>query len=49
MKLVQVATKKTICEPTTRPTITKVVKEVKVARPVAAGNLVLDGGVGQGY
>jgi hypothetical protein len=49
VKLVQVATKKTICEPTTRQTITKVVKEVKVARPVAAGNLVLDGGVGQGY
>ncbi len=49
VKLVQVATKKTICEPTTRETITKVVKEVKVARPVAAGNLVLDGGVGQGY
>jgi hypothetical protein len=49
VKLVKVATKKTICEPTTRQTITKVVKEVKVARPVAAGNLVLDGGVGQGY
>lgn len=49
VKLVQVATKKTICEPTMRPTINKVFKEVKVARPVAAGNLVLDGGVGQGY
>lgn len=49
VKLVQVKTKKTICEPTTRQTLTKVVKEVKVARPVAAGNLVLDGGVGQGY
>ncbi|MFZ4684921.1 MAG: hypothetical protein ACOYMK_04830 [Hyphomonadaceae bacterium] len=49
VKLVQVTTSKTICEPTTRQTITKVVKEVKVARPVAAGNLVLDGGVGQGY
>jgi hypothetical protein len=49
VKLVQVTTRKTICEPTTRQTITKVVKEVKVARPVAAGNLVLDGGVGQGY
>jgi hypothetical protein len=49
VKLVQVATKKTICEPTTRQTITRVVKEVKVARPVAAGSLVLDGGVGQGY
>lgn len=49
VKLVQVKAKKTICEPTTRQTLTKVVKEVKVARPVAAGNLVLDGGVGQGY
>ena len=49
VKLVQVTTSKTICEPTMRQTITKVVKEVKVARPVAAGNLVLDGGVGQGY
>ena len=49
VKLVQVVTDKTICKPTTRQTITRVVKEVKVARPVAAGNLVLDGGVGQGY
>lgn len=49
VKLVQVVTDKTICQPTTRQTITRVVKEVKVARPVAAGNLVLDGGVGQGY
>ena len=49
VKLVKVATKKTVCEPATRQTMTKVVKEVKVPRPVAAGNLVLDGGVGQGY
>lgn len=49
VKLVRVAAKKTICEPATRQTLTKVVKEVKVARPVAAGNLVFDGGVGQGY
>ena len=49
VKLVQVVTDKTICQPTTRQTITRVVKEAKVARPVAAGNLVLDGGVGQGY
>jgi hypothetical protein len=49
VKLMQVKGKKTICEPTTRQTLTKVVKEVKVPRPVAAGNLVLDGGVGQGY
>jgi len=46
---VTVAAKKTICEPATRQTMTKVVKEVKVPRPVAAGTLVLDGGVGQGY
>ena len=49
VKLVKVSTKKTICEPATRQTMTKVVKEVKVARPIASGNLVLDGGVGQGY
>lgn len=49
VKLVTVAAKKNICEPATRQTMTKVVKEVKVPRPVAAGSLVLDGGVGQGY
>ncbi len=49
VKLVKVATSRTICEPATRQTMTKVVKEVKIPRPVAAGNLVLDGGVGQGY
>lgn len=49
VKLVKVSSKKTICEPATRQTVTKIVKEVKVPRPVAAGNLVLDGGVGQGY
>lgn len=49
LKLVKVTSKKTICEPATRQTVTKVMKEVKVAKPVAAGNLVLDGGVGQGY
>jgi hypothetical protein len=49
VKLVQVTMKKTICEPMTRQTITRVVKDVKVALPVVAGNLVLDGGVGQGY
>ncbi len=48
VKLVRVAEKKTICVPTTRPTVTKVVKEVKVPRPLAAGNLVLDGGWGRG-
>ncbi|MDP3492193.1 MAG: hypothetical protein Q8R82_03700 [Hyphomonadaceae bacterium] len=49
VKLVSVPVKKTICEPAKRETITKVVKEVKVPRPVVAGDLVLDGGVGQGY
>ncbi|MEQ1609475.1 MAG: hypothetical protein ABL956_10995 [Hyphomonadaceae bacterium] len=49
VKLVSVPLKKTICEPATRQTITKVIKEVKVPRPIVAGNLVLDGGVGQGY
>lgn len=49
VKLVNMPVKKTICEPAKRETITKVVKEVKVPRPVVAGDLVLDGGVGQGY
>ena len=49
VKLVSMPVKKTICEPAKRETITKVVKEVKVPRPVVAGDLVLDGGVGQGY
>ncbi len=49
VKLVNVPVKKTICEPATRQTVTKVIKEVKVPRPIVAGNLVLDGGVGQGY
>jgi len=49
VKLVSVPVRKNICEPATRQTVTKVVKEVKVPRPIAAGNLVLDGGVGQGY
>lgn len=49
VKLVSMPVKKTICEPAKRETVTKVVKEVKVPRPVVAGDLVLDGGVGQGY
>ncbi len=49
VKLVSVASKKKICEPAKRETLTKVVKEVKVPRPVVAQDLVLDGGVGQGY
>ena len=49
VKLVSMPVKKTICEPAKRETVTKVVKEVKVPRAVVAGDLVLDGGVGQGY
>jgi hypothetical protein len=49
IKLVNMPSQKAICEPTRRQTVTKVVKEVKVPRPVATGSLVLDGGVGQGY
>jgi hypothetical protein len=49
VKLVQASSKKTLCEPAKRQTVTKVVKEVKVPRPIAPGNLQLDGGVGQGY
>jgi len=49
IKLVNMPSQKAICEPTRRQTVTKVVKEVKVPRPAATGNLVLDGGVGQGY
>ncbi len=49
IKLVSMPSQKMICEPSTRQTVTKVVKEVKVPLPVATGNLVLDGGVGQGY
>ena len=44
VKLVSMSVKKTICEPATPQTVTKVNREVKVA-----GDLVLDGGVGQGY
>lgn len=49
IKLVSMPVKKTICEPTKRQTVTKIVKEVRVPRPVSTSNLVLDGGVGQGY
>lgn len=49
VKLVQVKSKKNYCEPATRQTVTKVVKEVKVPRVIPAGDLQLDGGVGQGY
>ena len=49
VKLVNMPVKKTICEPAKRETLTKVVKQVKVPRPVVTSDLVLDGGVGQGY
>lgn len=49
VKLIEVAAKKNICEPATRTKVTKIQKEVKVPRVIPAGNLVLDGGVGQGY
>ena len=49
VKLVSMPSQKMICEPATRQTVTRVVKEVKTPLPVATGNLVLDGGGGQGY
>ena len=44
VKLVSMPVKKTICEPATPQTVARISREVKVA-----GDLVLDGGVGQGY
>ncbi len=49
IKLVNMPTQKMICEPATRQTVTRVVRDVKVPVPATMGNLVLDGGVGQGY
>lgn len=49
VKMVEVSARKTYCEPATRTNVSKVAKQVKVARTIAAGDLVLDGGVGQGY
>ena len=49
VKMIEVASKKTFCEPATRTNVTKVAKQVKTPRVIAAGDLVLDGGVGQGY
>ena len=47
--MVEVSGKKTYCEPATRTNVQKVAKLVKVPRAIAAGDLALDGGVGQGY
>lgn len=49
VKLVEVSTQKSYCEPAQRTKTTKVAKEVKAPRTLPAGNLVLDGGVGNGY
>jgi hypothetical protein len=49
IKLVSVKTQTPYCEPAQRTKVTKVQKEVKVQRTLPAGNLVLDGGVGNGY
>ncbi len=49
VKLIEVAGKKAYCEPATRTKVTKVAREIKVPRAIAAGDLQLDGGVGQGY
>jgi hypothetical protein len=49
VKMIEVSAKKTYCEPATRTTVSKVAKQVKVPRAIPAGDLVLDGGVGQGY
>ncbi|HEV7690471.1 MAG TPA: hypothetical protein VGO52_06605 [Hyphomonadaceae bacterium] len=49
VKMVEVSAKKTYCEPATRTNVQKVAKQVKVPRAIAAGDLALDGGVGQGY
>jgi hypothetical protein len=49
VKMIEVSARKTYCEPATRTNVSKVAKQVKVPRTIAAGDLVLDGGVGQGY
>lgn len=49
VKMVEIATPKPYCEPAQRTKVTKVSKEVKVQRAITAGDLQLDGGVGQGY
>ena len=49
VKMIEVASKKTWCEPATRTNVAKIAKQVKIPRAIAAGDLVLDGGVGQGY
>ena len=46
VKLVEMASQTKICEPATRTRMTRVTRQVQVARPSIAGDLVLDGGVG---
>lgn len=46
VKLVEVSSPKTVCEPATRMVKQSVKKEVKVPRSLAVGDLQLDGGVG---
>lgn len=46
VKLIEVATPKTYCEPATRERLTKVAKQVSVPLASVSGDLVLDGGVG---
>lgn len=46
VKLVEVASAKTVCEPATRMVKQSVRKEVKVPRSLPVGDLQLDGGVG---
>ncbi len=48
VKLVDIATPKTICEPATRIRKEIVTEEIKVPRSLPLGNIVLDGGVGGG-
>jgi len=48
VKLVEVATARSYCEPAQRTRVSRVSKEVKTPRVIPAGDLVLDGGVGQG-
>lgn len=49
VKLINVATPKPYCEPAQRVRITKVSKDVRTPVTLPAGDLLLDGGVGQGY
>lgn len=49
VKLIEAAVQKPYCEPAERVRITKVMKEVREPVALPPGNLVLDGGVGQGF